>query len=539
MRLPKLLCLIALVCSCDSGVEPLVWVAGSSREPIINGTAPTSPTDDAVVALVYPGYGFFCSATLITPTVVLTAAHCLESGGPIVGEAQIFFGDDVDGIGQTRGIARASVHTQYDVYDVQYDIGFVEMSSAAPAGITPIPHLPASLGLTGSDEGMAIRSIGFGLTELDGAGTKLQFSGTLLVVCDGSAYCDVPGVGPSLVVPRALAYSNALGGPCSGDSGGAALVTRNGQEYLAGIISYGDGNCTSFGVDTLVDSYASMVDDFISGIDFKIPGSGGGGAVQPCPDCNVGIACTSHSQCGSSGYCLGVQDAPEVVGGYCISFCSFDSDCPGDAVCDADAGGGACWDGCVDNSDCRSGYSCQWVQLSSNICMPQAGGTGSSPMGGECTSDIDCADSGYCYSETEYGYPGGFCGKSCGDDDGCPAGSSCILNWCMADCIYRDDCRDEYACMADEGTVDRGGCVFACTNGANCSGETCNAYGLCGDETPPRTGARPTSSTPYYTSSHESDDEGCVAVRPVWAGMLAAGWPFWRRRRTAVRARPA
>lgn len=134
--------MMVLACSCDSGVEPLLSVVGSSREPIINGTAPTSPKDDAVVALVYPGYGYFCSGTLITPTVVLTAAHCLESGVPIVGATQIFFGDDVDGIGETRGIARASVHTQYDTYDVQYDIGFVEMSSAAPSGITPIPGLP-------------------------------------------------------------------------------------------------------------------------------------------------------------------------------------------------------------------------------------------------------------------------------------------------------------------------------------------------------------------------------------------------------------
>ena len=51
-----------------------------SSRPIINGQAPVAPYHDAVVGLLIeysPTEAYLCSGTLITDTVVLTAAHCV------------------------------------------------------------------------------------------------------------------------------------------------------------------------------------------------------------------------------------------------------------------------------------------------------------------------------------------------------------------------------------------------------------------------------------------------------------------------------
>ena len=65
--------------------------------PIYYGTPDSNP---AVVAITNgPGMGFFCSGTLITPNVVLTAAHCLE--GTNTSTIQIMFGDSVGSGGAT------------------------------------------------------------------------------------------------------------------------------------------------------------------------------------------------------------------------------------------------------------------------------------------------------------------------------------------------------------------------------------------------------------------------------------------------------
>ncbi len=536
MRWTLILPTVALLAACGSDIEAWGTHSATKQQPIINGSLPISPQDDAVVALVYPGYGYFCSGTLITPTVVLTSAHCLESGIPIIGGAKIYFGHDVDvnGAGQTREIARASIHPQYATsesdYTIMYDIGLVEMGSAAPPDITPIPHLPASLGLTSADEGAAIRSVGFGATETGSSGTKLQLANTIDVVCTGPDSCMHESGGA--VVARGLGYSEVVGGPCVGDSGGATLAVRNGQEYLVGITSYGDQDCAIFGVSVMVQSYASMIDDFIAGADYRQPSYAGSWNTPTCPDCTVGAACTSDDQCGSFGNC---SPAPSSPGGYCFSFCERDADCPGDAVCADAPSSSYCLDGCLEDGDCRSGYSCQWFGLNSKICMPHDGGNGSSPIGGACAANGDCADGGYCYSEAAYGYTGGVCSKGCGSDNDCPANVSCLDNRCRSDCQYSDDCRQGYVCLSLPGRSDLGGCVISCVGDDDCSdgsaGGTCNVYGLCDDETPPRAGARPSDST----TTDSASTDGCAATTSSWFAVCVA-MVFLRRRRNRLRS---
>lgn len=234
------------------------------RRAIINGVADTNPAHGAVAALTYgQTSSAFCSATLIAPDVVLTAAHCVGWASP--GVIFVYFGGDVEAGGQWVGVSKVMPHPRYSRQGFEWDIGLLRLSGPAPADATPIPALPAHLGLTVDDEGAEVEFVGFGRTESNTSGTKLTVPGSIARVCDGPEVCAYGGGGE--VAPRAFAYSMSGGGPCSGDSGGPAFILRDGVEHVAGVTSYGDQDCVYYGVSTRPDSYASWIQAFVAGVE--------------------------------------------------------------------------------------------------------------------------------------------------------------------------------------------------------------------------------------------------------------------------------
>jgi hypothetical protein len=260
--------------------------------PIFYGTADTSVAHKAVVALTSDTQ-FFCSGTLITETVVLTAGHCLEASSP--GNTQVFFGQNANtGNGDYRDVDEWEVHPQFDFRHLIGDIGIIRLASAAPAGISPIPHLPNALKLTAADAGKAVEFSGFGVTESGSDGAKLHMQGTISLVCPGPDSCS-----NGEVVPKSFRYSQGDGGPCSGDSGGPAFILRDTTEYVAGVTSYGDEDCTDYGVSTTVSEYAAWVESFV----------GGTAGVESCDndidDDGDGLVDCDDPGCGSNSTCVG------------------------------------------------------------------------------------------------------------------------------------------------------------------------------------------------------------------------------------------
>ncbi len=238
---------------CGERDTPILIATG---RPIINGEP--DAVHPATVALTGgPGSGYFCSGSLITENVVLTAGHCVDGTNPSY--IQVFFGDSVWGAGEYRPVREGEVHPNYDRDLILNDLALLQLANPAPADVTPVPHLPADLGLSAADEGVTtVDFSGFGATETGGSGVKLHVSDTIDVVCDG------PGVCAGYVNPNAFGYDQQPGGPCSGDSGGPAYVVRDGTEYVAGATSYGDQNCAQFGVSTTVDRFAGWINSFIT-----------------------------------------------------------------------------------------------------------------------------------------------------------------------------------------------------------------------------------------------------------------------------------
>jgi hypothetical protein len=368
------------------------------NRPIVNGEPDSNPDHDAVVAIF--SSGGMCSGTLVSPDVVLTAGHCLY--GVSTSNIYVMFGDDVHS-GNWLTVSEKKVHPSYSSDSSSYDIAMLRLAEAPPDGVQPIPPLPHSIGIGQADIGQPLEYVGFGVTENGGGGEKLTVSSDLNWVCTNSGGC-VVGLGiPAM--ENTICSDQIPGGPCSGDSGGPAFVIRNGREYVAGITSYGDEDCTIYGCSTKVDEYEEFLDEYLDGFS--------------------GDSCTLPSEC-LSGFC---------VNGVCCSSACTDacSSCVVEGfegTCRTAPNGTSCSDGNVCNGE--------------DVCLL-----------GKCMSGdiLDCDDEDICSQDSCDPVDG--CqnvpvedGTPCLDNDMCNGEETCQAGECQTGTTL--DCNDQNPCTEDQ-----------------------------------------------------------------------------------------
>lgn len=260
----------------DYGIHDGQGQYSDLNQLIIGGERATAGWYDAVVSLhqtsatgVYVGP--FCSGTLIADDVVLTAAHCLNVGNRKVrtmppSGLMIYIGiSPVEAynagtltFGDFLAVSETKIHPNYNSTKLLNDIALVRLAQPV-TDVTPLPALPASLGFGESDVGATINFAGYGQDENGEYGVRLQVDHVL-----GSLGCTVNGCPTPGDPDTQISYTNEIG-PCFGDSGGPAFIFRNNAPYVGGITSYGDANCTVYGVSTRVDAYEAWINDFIGG----------------------------------------------------------------------------------------------------------------------------------------------------------------------------------------------------------------------------------------------------------------------------------
>ncbi len=194
---------------------------------IYGGDAVEDPQDYFEVVAIQAG-GSLCTGTVVAPTLVLTAAHCLEdiSGANAI---LVFFGNDITApVGGAPLTASAfGVHPDYCTSGCDTDIndvGYIVLSQAVSLDFAePLVDPDTYVEVVGP--GTEVQIVGFGQTEDGSQGEKRVVRTSIRSFSDSGAEFLAGGDGKD---------------SCNGDSGGPALVELpGGERKLVGILSRG------------------------------------------------------------------------------------------------------------------------------------------------------------------------------------------------------------------------------------------------------------------------------------------------------------
>ncbi|MFH1468870.1 MAG: trypsin-like serine protease [Pseudomonadota bacterium] len=272
--------------------------------PVIGGQEePGFPSVVALGAVVGDDTYSMCSGNLITPRIVLTAAHCGE-GIPesvIVSIGRAFFGPSIEAYEHAIGFEAYLAHPDYVELTgwqlPENDVGLAILAEDAPVAAT-FAHRTE---ITEADLGRAVKSMGFGVHDAaSGTGSGIKRSADLTL----------DDLREQFMVSYATEDGTTI---CSGDSGGPQFIDVDGVWVQAAVHSWADQDCVTYSGSTRTD----LVWDWVLGEVEAIHGTRDlcaangwyGDTVcdplcdEPDPDCFVDTGDTGDFGGGGKGGC--------------------------------------------------------------------------------------------------------------------------------------------------------------------------------------------------------------------------------------------
>lgn len=235
----------------------------------------------------------FCGGTLVTPSIVVTAAHCMAGESPssmVVGV--VANGDRRDPDPTVRSVARIIIHPDYSRQTMDNDIAVVHLSAPLRGSATTRPARPSDSRLFAA--GAAVRSAGWGRLSTAGAEPRIVQVAEMVAFpetsCGGGNEAFTVGAltfapwGSDDVRPEYMlcaagvrSLDSKVIDTCVGDSGGPLLGGSGTSTRLVGIVSWGPTSCAEMdggaagrpGVYTRVAAYTDFLRD--EGVPFLDP----------------------------------------------------------------------------------------------------------------------------------------------------------------------------------------------------------------------------------------------------------------------------
>ena len=213
-----------------------------------------------------------CSATLISPTYVLTAGHCTSNypdepftGMRVFTESDVQNGDntypDAGGPNSVEAV-RWAAHPLYETAPFWFhDVGMVEL--AEPIELDTYGELPEAdqldqLKTRRGKQDVIFTAVGYGLQRINPV--FVESEKIRMVAYPKLIQINTPGFTGDFSL--LLSNNHSTGGTCFGDSGGPNFL--NDTDIVAGVTSFGiNGNCAGTGGVFRMDRQDVL--DFVNG----------------------------------------------------------------------------------------------------------------------------------------------------------------------------------------------------------------------------------------------------------------------------------
>jgi hypothetical protein len=196
-----------------------------------------------------------CSATLLSPTVVLTAGHCTSNypDAPYTG-MRVFTESDVDGGNNKypfkgRNSVEADEWFAHPLYETApffvHDVGVVILKKPIKLeeyGVLPKVNRLDALKTQRGSQDTTFTAVGYGLQEINPV--HVEADRIRMVAEPHLIQINVPGMTGDFSL--LLSNNHSTGGTCFGDSGGPNFLGDS--NVVAGVTSFGlNGNCAGTG----------------------------------------------------------------------------------------------------------------------------------------------------------------------------------------------------------------------------------------------------------------------------------------------------